>query len=292
MDLLDRLPRLQIGDAFNTAVRWIERNMGWLLDAIKSVLKWCVTELNSGLTSVSAIILILVLAALGWYLRSWAFGLYTVIGFVLIANMEMWDFAMSSFALVIVASACAMLIALPLGVAAARSEIVSRVVRPLMDLMQTMPAFVYLIPTLFFFSIGIVSGVVATVVFAIPPGVRLTELGIRQVDSEMIEAGQAFGASPRQILTRIQIPLALPTIMAGVNQVIMLSLSMVVIAGMVGAGGLGGVVYEGVTRLNLSKGFEGGLAVVILAIYLDRLTGAMADRAPVARAQKIRTSGN
>lgn len=292
MELLDKLPRLHIGDAFNTVVRWIETNMGWLLDTIKSVLKWCVTELNSGLTSVSAILVILVLAALGWYLRSWAFGLYTIAGFVLIANMQMWDFAMSSFALVLVASVCAMLIAVPLGVAAARSEVISRIVRPMMDLMQTMPAFVYLIPTLFFFSIGVVSGVVATVVFAIPPGVRLTELGIRQVDSEMIEAGQAFGASPRQILTRIQIPLALPTIMAGVNQVIMLSLSMVVIAGMVGAGGLGGVVYEGVTRLNLSKGFEGGLAVVILAIYLDRLTGAMADRAPVARAQQIRASGN
>lgn len=292
MDLLDRLPRLQIGDAFNSVVRWIESNMGWLLDLIKTVLKWCVTELNSVLTSVPALILILILAGLGWYFRSWAFGLYTVVGFVLITNMEMWDHAMSSFALVIVASLCAMLIAIPLGVAGARSEAVSRVIRPLMDLMQTMPAFVYLIPTLFFFSIGVVSGVVATVVFAIPPGVRLTELGIRQVDAEMIEAGKAFGASPAQILTRIQVPLALPTIMAGVNQVIMLSLSMVVIAGMVGAGGLGGVVYEGVTRLNLSKGFEGGLAVVILAIYLDRLTGALADRAPVARAQKIRTSGN
>lgn len=292
MDLLDRLPRLQIGDAFNSVVRWIESNMGWLLDLIKTVLKWCVTELNSVLTSLPALILILILAGLGWYFRSWAFGMYTVVGFVLITNMEMWDHAMSSFALVIVASLCAMLIAIPLGVAGARSEAVSRVIRPLMDLMQTMPAFVYLIPTLFFFSIGVVSGVVATVVFAIPPGVRLTELGIRQVDAEMIEAGKAFGASPAQILTRIQVPLALPTIMAGVNQVIMLSLSMVVIAGMVGAGGLGGVVYEGVTRLNLSKGFEGGLAVVILAIYLDRLTGALADRAPVARAQKIRTSGN
>ncbi|MGB3410757.1 MAG: ABC transporter permease subunit [Microthrixaceae bacterium] len=288
MDFLDKLPRLYVGDAFKTMVKWIENNLDWLLSAIKTVLRWCVTELNGGLTSISAIVLILILAALGWYLRSWAFGLYTVVGFVLIVNMGMWEEAMSSLALVVVASICAMLIALPLGVLGARSEVMSRIIRPVMDLMQTMPAFVYLIPTLFFFSIGVVSGVVATVVFAIPPGVRLTELGIRQVDGEMIEAGRAFGASPRQILSRIQIPLALPTIMAGVNQVIMLSLSMVVIAGMVGAGGLGGVVYEGVTRLNLSKGFEGGLAVVILAIYLDRLTGALADRAPVAKAQQVR----
>ncbi|MGB6058718.1 MAG: ABC transporter permease subunit, partial [Microthrixaceae bacterium] len=227
MDLLDKLPRLYIGDAFKTMVKWIEDNLDWLLSAIKTVLRWCVTELNDGLTSVSALVLILILAALGWYLRSWAFGVYTVLGFALIVNMDMWDEAVSSLALVIVASACAMLIALPLGVLGARSEAMSRIIRPVMDLMQTMPAFVYLIPTLFFFSIGVVSGVVATVVFAIPPGVRLTELGIRQVDGEMIEAGRAFGASPGQILSRIQIPLALPTIMAGVNQVIMLSLSMV-----------------------------------------------------------------
>ncbi|MEI2640259.1 MAG: ABC transporter permease subunit [Microthrixaceae bacterium] len=290
MGPLDALPRLQVGDAFTSVVEWIEGNLPWLLDTIKTVLKWAVNQLDTGLTYIPVLVTILALAAIGWYLRSWAFGVYTLGGFVLIANMEMWDESMSSLALVIVASVCAMGIAVPLGVVGARSHNVSRIIRPLMDMMQTMPAFVYLIPTLFFFSIGVVSGVVATVVFAIPPGVRLTELGLRQVDGEMLEAGQAFGASPWQVLSRIQIPLALPTIMAGVNQVIMLSLSMVVIAGMVGAGGLGGVVYEGVTRLNLSKGFEGGLAVVILAIYLDRLTGALADRAPVARALRVRST--
>src|SRR5680860_810541 len=175
-------------------------------------------------------------------------------------------------------SAATVLISIPLGIAATRSELVSTILRPVLDFMQTMPAFVYLIPAITFFGIGKVPGVVATVVFAMPPAVRLTELGIRQVDKEVVEAGEAFGSSPLQILTRIQIPLALPTIMAGVNQVIMLALSMVVIAGIVGAGGLGAVVIRGITRLQVGLGFEGGLAVVILAIFLDRITAAFSER--------------
>jgi ABC-type proline/glycine betaine transport system permease subunit len=176
------------------------------------------------------------------------------------------------------------LVSIPLGIAAARNDVVSRVVRPVLDLMQTMPAFVYLIPAIFFFSIGVVPGVVATVIFALPPGVRLTELGIRGVDAEMVEAGEAFGTPPGRILTRIQIPLAMPSIMAGINQLIMLSLSMVVIAGMVGAGGLGNEVLEGIQRVDIAQGFEGGLAVVVLAIFLDRITVALGDRTAVSRA--------
>jgi ABC-type proline/glycine betaine transport system permease subunit len=160
------------------------------------------------------------------------------------------------------------------------------VVRPVLDFMQTLPVFVYLIPAVLLFDIGIVPGMVATIVFAMPPGVRLTELGIRQVDREMVEAGHAFGAPARQILGQIEVPLAMPTIMAGLNQVIMLALSMVVVAGMVGAGGLGAVVYLGITSMDMPLGFEGGIAVVILAMFLDRITSGLADRAPVARAQK------
>lgn len=152
--------------------------------------------------------------------------------------------------------------------------------------MQTLPAFVYLLPAIAFFSIGTVPGVIATVIFAMPPGVRLTELGIRQVDKELVEAGEAFGAPDSQILRRIQLPLALATIMAGVNQIIMLSLSMVVIAGMVGAGGLGNDVYTGIAQGNVPVGFEGGIAVVVLAIFLDRLTGAVTRFSPAARAQR------
>jgi ABC-type proline/glycine betaine transport system permease subunit len=184
-----------------------------------------------------------------------------------------------------------MLLSIPLGILAARSRIASAVLRPVMDLVQTMPAFVYLIPTLFFWGIGVTPGVVATIVFAMAPGVRLTELGIRQVDKEMVEAGHAFGARPGEILRGIQLPLALPTIMAGVNQVIMLSLSMVVIAGIVGAGGLGGVVYSGITRLDLGRGFEGGLGVVILAIFLDRVTAALGDRGAARRPARKQRRG-
>ena len=149
-------------------------------------------------------------------------------------------------------------------------------VRPILDFMQTLPVFVYLIPAVFFFGIGVVPGVISTLVFAIPPAVRLTELGIRSVDKEVVEAAIAFGAKPRQMLREVQLPLALPSIMAGVNQTLMLALSMVVISGLVGAGGLGAVVVRGISTLDVGAGFEGGLAVVFLAIYLDRLTASLA----------------
>jgi glycine betaine/proline transport system permease protein len=161
---------------------------------------------------------------------------------------------------------------IPLGIWAARSHLVERLVRPVLDLMQTMPAFVYLIPAAMFFGLGRVPGVVATIVFAMPPVVRLTNLGIHQVPKELVEAGLAFGCTPWQLLFRVQLPSAKPSIMAGVNQTIMLALSMVVIASMIGAGGLGDTVLRGIQRLDVGLGFEGGLGVVILAIILDRIT--------------------
>ncbi|MGN6753273.1 MAG: ABC transporter permease, partial [Intrasporangium sp.] len=230
--------------------------------------------------------LAVVLALIAWAASSWKLGLGTLVGMVLIVTMDMWDEAMDTLSLVIVCSVVAMLFALPIGIGAARSARVARVVRPVLDFMQTLPVFVYLIPAVLLFGIGVVPGMVATIVFAMPPGVRLTELGIRQVDGEMVEAGHAFGARPRSILTGIQVPLAMPTIMAGVNQVIMLALSMVVVAGMVGAGGLGALVYQGITTMDMPLGFEGGIAVVILAMFLDRMTAGLAGRSPVARVAK------
>jgi glycine betaine/proline transport system permease protein len=185
---------------------------------------------------------------------------------------------LQSLAVVLVASAVAVVVGVPLGILAARNDRIRAVVRPVMDFMQTMPVFVYLLPAVFFFGIGVVPGVVATTIFAVPPAVRLTDLGIRQVDAEVVEAAAAFGARPRQILRDVQLPLALPSIMTGVNQVIMLALSMVVVAGLVGGGGLGAVVVRAITQLDIGRGFEGGLAVVVLAIYLDRVTASLGRR--------------
>jgi glycine betaine/proline transport system permease protein len=186
--------------------------------------------------------------------------------------MELWTGTMESLSLVLASTVIAVVIGIPLGIAMARSDTVASIVRPVLDLMQTMPAFVYLIPAAMFFGLGAVPGTIATVIFAMPPVVRLTNLGIRQVHAEFVEAGLAFGCTSRQLLFKVQLPNAMPSIMAGINQTIMLSLSMVVIASMIGAGGLGNTVLTGIQRLNVGLGFEGGLAVVILAVILDRIT--------------------
>jgi len=202
--------------------------------------------------------------------------------------MELRTQTMQTLAVVLVAAVIATLIGVPVGVWAAQRRIVGTIARPILDFMQTLPVFVYLIPAVFFFGVGVVPGVVATTVFAIPPAVRLTELGIRQVDRETVEAAEAFGSPPLQILREIQLPLALPSIMAGINQVIMLALSMVVVAGLVGAAGLGSLVVRAVTQLDVASGFEGGLAVVILAIYLDRLTAALAEPRHRTTSRRVR----
>jgi glycine betaine/proline transport system permease protein len=251
---------------------------GWLVTVL---LGWLV--LPQLVTTPLSLLMILLLSLLALSVAGWRMGLFALIALTLVASVDQWTNAMDTLGLVLVASLVAVVIAIPIGVLAAYNTTVSKIVKPVLDLMQTMPAFVYLIPAIFFFSIGAVPGVVATIVFAMPPGVRLTELGIRQVDRELVEAGEAFGAPTRRILTGIQLPLALPTIMAGVNQVIMLSLSMVVIAGMVGAGGLGSQVYQGISRNDGALGFEAGIAVVILAIFLDRLTAAVSRNSPQAR---------
>ena len=284
--LLTQLPRVPIADVFQTVVEWLNNSIGPVFDFVELVVSGAVAGLTAALTWLPDLVMVLVFTALAWWLRSWRFAVFSLIGFGLIASIEEFGPAMETLGLVLVSSVLAVLIGIPLGVLAARNQHVSRVVRPVLDLMQTLPAFVYLVPVIVFFNIGVVPGVVATVIFSLPPGVRLTELGIRQVDGEVVEAGEAFGARTGQILTGIQLPLAMPSIMAGINQVIMLSLSMVVIAGMVGAPGLGTNIYEAVTRVQLGQGFEAGLSVVILAVYLDRITAVLSDRSPVARAER------
>lgn len=266
------VPRIPLGDWVEVALDWILSALGGVFTFIRTILVQSYELLLWALTTPEWWMVTIVLAGLGWWLRSWQLALGTVIGFFLIVGVNQWANAMSTLALVTIATLIAVIIAIPLGILAAKSHTASRILRPVMDFIQTMPPMVYLIPALVIFRVGVVPGMVATVIFAMAPGVRFTELGIRGVDSEVVEAGKAFGSTPGKILRQIQLPLALPTIMAGVNQVIMLSLSMVVIAGMVGAGGLGGEVVASLNRINAGLGFEAGLAVVILAMYLDRLT--------------------
>ncbi len=213
-----------------------------------------------------------VLALLSLWRVGWKFAIFTALALGLIIHMDLWTGTMETLSLVLASTAIAVFIGIPLGIAMARSNTIALLVRPVLDLMQTMPAFVYLIPAAMFFGLGAVPGTIATVIFAMPPVVRLTNLGIRQVHSEFVEAGLAFGCTSRQLLFKVQLPNAMPSIMAGINQTIMLSLSMVVIASMIGAGGLGSTVLTSIGRLNVGLGFEGGLAVVILAVILDRIT--------------------
>lgn len=219
--------------------------------------------------------MLLVFTALTYWAVGRGLALFALIGLFIIDSMALWAPMIETLALVFAATFFALLIGIPFGIWASRSDTVERVIRPILDFMQTMPVFVYLIPAVLFFTLGKVPGAMATVIFAMPPAVRLTNLGIRQVSEEVIEAAQAFGSTPQQMLMKVQLPIALPTILAGVNQTIMLALSMVVIAAMIGAGGLGDVVLRGITQMKIGMGFEGGLAVVILAMLLDRVTQAL-----------------
>ena len=262
--------RIPIGAWVDTAFDWLKENVAWFFDAMTLLFNFFIETLTNVLVDLHPLVIIVLLALIGWVLRSWQMALGTVITMFFILTMDQWVASMQTLALVLIAAMIAVIIAVPVGILAARNDTASTVIKPVLDFMQTMPAFVYLIPAVTFFSIGVVPGLVATVIFALPPGVRFTELGIRGVDSETVEAGQSFGATPGQILRGVQLPLATPTIMAGINQVIMLALAMAVIAGIVGADGLGKNVVEAIATQNLPLGVEAGLGVVIIAVYLDQ----------------------
>ncbi|MQA61867.1 MAG: ABC transporter permease subunit [Actinophytocola sp.] len=273
------MPRIPVGDGIESGLQWLVDHVGAFFEAISAILLFCVNVMYQVLASPPEFVLIAILALIAAAtVRSIGMVVFTVLAFVLVVGMQLWTETLQTLAVVTVAAVISVLIGVPIGILAANSSRTSRAVRPILDFMQTLPVFVYLVPAVFFFGIGVVPGIVATTVFAIPPAVRLTELGIRQVDSEMVEAAHAFGARRNQVLREVQLPLAVPSIMAGVNQVIMLALSMVVVAGLVGAEGLGGIVVNGVTQLNIGVAFEGGIAVVILAIFLDRVTSVFGTR--------------
>lgn len=268
-------PTIPVGPWVADAIAWVNTHLRGVFTALKDAGNTVNDGVVDALLWPQPLVMVAVFALLAWTVRSWRLAVGVLVTFTLIVSMGLWTEAMQTLALVIIATTTAVVIAVPLGIWAARNNTVSAVLRPVLDLMQTMPAMVYLIPAIMFFSIGAVPGMFATVIFALPPGVRLTELGIRGVDRETVEAGESFGASDWQILRGIQLPLAVPTIMAGINQVIMLALSMVVIAGMVGADGLGKVVVAALSRVNVALGVEAGLSIVFLAIFLDRVTAAL-----------------
>ncbi|MEU3195257.1 ABC transporter permease/substrate binding protein [Streptomyces sp. NPDC006996] len=269
------MPRIPLGDWVNSTVDWLLADVTWLFDFFKAVFTGAYDGVNAVLQAPEPLILCGIFAVIAFWLRGTLAGVLSFAGFAFLDSMELWEDSMVTLALVVVATVIALVIAVPVGIWAARSDRVSALVRPVLDFMQTLPAMIYLIPAILFFGTGPAPGIVATLIFALAPGVRMTELGIRQVDKELVEAAEAFGTSPRDTLLRVQLPLALPTVMAGVNQVIMLGLSMAAIAGMVGTGGLGGAVIEAIGQLNIGLGAESGLAIVILAIYLDRMTSAL-----------------
>jgi len=266
---------LKIGKTIEVIINWLTVHLSGVFEAITTGLTGIISAFDAILLFLPALVMVVLFAALAWWIAGRGVGIFSLIGLWLVYNMGFWDETMVTLSLVVTSGLVALVIGIPVGIWASRSRTVESVVRPILDFMQTMPAFVYLIPAVLFFQLGKVPGVVATVIFSTPPAVRLTNLGIRQVHEEVVEAAQSFGSTDRQLLFKVQIPLALPTILAGVNQTIMLALSMVVIAAMIGAGGLGQEILKGITQLKIGLGFESGIAVVILAIFLDRITQAL-----------------
>lgn len=264
-----------IGDGIDAAVNYILDNFSPTLDLIAGTIGFVTGTIQNALIAIPMPVGIAIFVVLSLWRVGIGFGVLTGAALWLVNHMGLWDAMMETLSLVIASTLLALFVGLPLGIGMARKDSVAATVRPVLDLMQTMPAFVYLIPAAMFFGLGSVPGAIATVIFSMPPVVRLTNLGIRQVDAEFIEAGNAFGCTSMQLLFKVQLPNALPSIMAGINQTIMLSLSMVVIASMIGAGGIGNTVLTGIQRLDVGTGFEGGLAVVILAVILDRITQSL-----------------
>lgn len=266
------IPKLPIGKGIEWIENWLTTYFGGFFDLVLLLIGGMVDGIEAALLFLPPLILILLITALTYWIGKWRLALFALIGLFLIDNLGLWDPSMQSLALVLTASILAVLIGVPLGIMSAQSNTTRNILTPILDFMQTMPAFVYLLPAVSFFSLGVVPGVIASIIFAVPPTIRLTNLGIRQVSSELVEAADAFGSTPTQKLIKLQLPIALPTIMAGVNQTIMLSLSMVVISSMIGAQGVGALVYRAVSQAKTGAGFEAGIAIVIIAILLDRLT--------------------
>lgn len=266
------MPKIPLGAAIESFIDFLVTHFSFLTIAFTRVMDKVITFLETSLLFLPPWMFILIAAGLAfWLTRKRGIALFSLFGLLLIWNMGLWVATVSTITLVLIATLTALAIGVPIGILAALHSGVNKVVQPVLDVMQTMPAFVYLIPAIPFFGLGKVAAIFATVIFSMPPAIRLTCLGIKQVPRELVECADAFGSNKWQKLFKLQLPLATPTIMAGVNQTVMLALSMVVIAAMIGARGLGGEVWRAIQRLQMGNGFEAGLGIVIVAIILDRV---------------------
>src|SRR5918997_536849 len=272
------VPKIPLAEWTESGVDWITDTFDGAFDLLDTVIDTVIGSLEFLLLSPPALLMVAILGVIAFFLAGWRVALFTVLGLLFVISLDLWEAAMQTLALVLAATIVALAIGIPIGIIAAKSSAVEATIRPVLDVAQTMPAFVYLVPIVVLLGIGAGPPLIATVVFPSPPAVRLTMLGIQQVPRDTVEAAHAFGSTPWQTLFKVELPLSLKTIMAGVNQVIMLSLSMVVISGLAGAGGLGEPVVAGLSQLDVGVSFVGGVGIVVIAIMLDRVTRAMADR--------------
>ena len=269
---------IPLDDWITEIINLIVDNFRPFFQAIGFPIRWTLQNIEWVFTAIPPLIFIIIIGLISWQLAGKKITIYSIISLTLIGFVDVWEPAMVSLALVVTAVIFCLVVGIPIGILSAKNNRVERLIRPLLDVMQTLPSFVYLVPVVMLFGIGEVPGVIATIIFAIPPLIRLTSLGIRQVSPEVIEAAIAFGATSWQLLWEAQIPLAMPTILAGVNQAILMALSMSVVTSMIAVPGLGQMVLQGVGRLDVGLAAVGGLGIVLLAIMLDRLTQAIAQR--------------
>lgn len=271
MDWLD-IPKIPVGRSAKAVFDWMQSTMGWFFDGLAQVMEWLIDAILWLLQSPHPLFVVAVFVALTWVLqRNWRTCLLVLLSFLFILNQDYWEETTESLTLILSSCIVCMGIGVPIGIAAAHRPKLYAGMRPVLDLMQTLPTFVYLIPAIVFFGLGLVPGLIATVIFVIPAPIRLTHLGISTTPQTLLEAATAFGATPSQVLWKVELPWAVPQIMTGLNQTIMLSLSMVVIAALVGADGLGVPVVRALNSVNTSLGFEAGFIIVVVAIVLDRM---------------------
>ncbi len=270
--------RMPIGDGVEKFIDFLALNFEAFFDFIFIISSTLIKGLEAGLLATPWWVFIIIIFLLGWYFTTLSGGLLFSFFIFLIGTFDLWPETMTTISIVLISVVLSLALGIPLGIGMAFSKVMSTLMRPILDAMQTMPSFVYLIPVIFFFPLGNVPAVIATIIYALPPVIRLTELGIRNVDQDVVESAQSFGSSNRQMLMKVQLPQALPTIMAGINQTTMMALSMAVVGSMVGAQGLGERVLYAINRIDISLGFEAGISIVFLAIIIDRITGGIAKR--------------